>query len=75
MEVMTTRPAQRRQLPNSPFKIPSEPRIERFALEDRVNHDTYGLGRVISTEEGAVTVDFGSQPRRIVSPYNGLAKL
>lgn len=68
-------PARRRHLASSPFKPQPEPIIEKFALEDRVSHDTYGVGRVIGEEEGAVTVDFGSQRVRITSPYNKLEHL
>jgi hypothetical protein len=49
--------------------------IERFAVQDRVTHDTSGLGRVVTAEEGAVTVDFGSSQIRIVSPFHKLTKL
>ena len=44
------------------------------ALDDLVSHDSYGMGRVVSVEAGAVTVDFGSQTVRIVSPYTKLEK-
>jgi len=67
--------AARRQLPSSPFKIPPEPVIERFAVQDRVTHDEFGLGRVILDEGDAVTVDFGSQQVRIASPFHKLTKL
>ena len=46
-----------------------------FAVDDRVSHDSHGLGRVITIETGAVTVDFGSQPLRIVTPYSKLHHL
>lgn len=45
-------------------------------MQDRVNHDKYGLGVVIDVEEGiAVTVNFGTQTERITAPYAKLAKL
>jgi hypothetical protein len=49
--------------------------IERFAVEDRVTHDKFGLGRVIALEASSVVVDFGSQHVRIASPFRRLTKL
>ena len=71
-----SRPAgTRRHLANSPFKPQPERVVEEFAVDDRVSHDAYGLGRVVSVESAAVTVDFGSQTVRIVSPFNKMTKL
>jgi hypothetical protein len=69
--------AARRPLPGSPFNKPLVvPVIERFAVEDRVTHDKYGLGKVIGVEdEIAVLVDFGTQTQRITTPYHKLFKL
>jgi hypothetical protein len=67
--------AKRRHLPSSPFQREAEPVIEQFALNDRVAHDTYGVGRVISADPGAVTVDFGTRTVHIVSPFHKLEKL
>ena len=73
---MTTRSGpQRRYLPNSPFKAPPEPVIERFSVHDRVTHDVHGLGRVVAEEAAAVTVDFGSHTVRLTSPFRKLTKL
>ena len=74
---MQSRSAPRRRfLPSSPFnELPVAPEIEDFAVQDRVNHDSYGLGRVVTKENDAVTVDFGTRQVRIVSPYSKLAKL
>ncbi len=73
---MTTRSgAKRRHLASSPFKPQPEPVIEQFALEDLVSHDSYGVGRVVSVEQGAVTVDFRSQTVRVVSPFSKMEKL
>ncbi|HLS46767.1 MAG TPA: hypothetical protein VK045_15175 [Ornithinicoccus sp.] len=66
---------QRRHLPRSPFKPTIEPEIESFLLDDSVSHESYGLGRVVGTESAAVTVNFGSHTRRIVSPFHKLEKL
>jgi hypothetical protein len=66
----------RRFLPGSPFNnLDRVPEVEQFAVQDRVTHDTYGLGRVLQVETDAVTVDFGSQRIRIGSPFNKLSKL
>jgi len=74
--MMTTRSgAGRRYLAASPFKPQPESPIEQYAVDDRVSHDTYGLGRVIGTHEGAVTVDFGAQQVRVTSPYSKMEKL
>jgi hypothetical protein len=68
--------AKRRFLPGSPFNDlePAQP-IEQYAVQDRVTHDKYGLGRVVMAEEDAVTVDFGSHKLRFVSPFHKLTKL
>lgn len=70
-------PARRRHLPTSPFKPPpAAPPVKEFALQDRVTHDKYGLGRVLEVEPGrAVLVDFGTRKVRILAPYEKLFKL
>lgn len=72
-----TRAAPRRYLPGSPFNTPTVVRpIERYALNDQVTHDRYGLGVVVGVEdEVAVLVDFGTQKERITAPYSKLTKL
>lgn len=66
----------RRYLPGSPFKPPPPaPPVERFAIEDLVTHDKYGLGRVIGIEETAVLVDFGTARMRVNAPYVKMTKL
>lgn len=65
----------RRHLSSSPFQPAPEQVIEDFEVQDRVSHDTYGLGRVVDKDSHGVTVDFGSQNVRIVSPYAKLEKL
>lgn len=73
---MTTRPAfKRRHLTSSPFNAEPDREIEEYAVDDRVTHDKYGLGRVTAKEAGAVIVDFGSQQVRVTSPFNRLSKL
>lgn len=66
-----------RQLPGSPFNANRIPvPVAEYLVDDRVSHDSHGLGTVINVEPGiAVTVDFGSHRRRIVSPFTKLSKL
>ena len=59
---MSPRPAAtRRYLPSSPFNVDpaslAPPVV--YAVDDRVCHDRHGLGRVVSTDETSVVVDFG----------------
>lgn len=70
----------RRPVPGSPFKAaetavpPSE--TERYSVNDKVTHDKYGLGTIISVEEGvSVVVDFGSHKQRLSTPCSKLVKL
>lgn len=59
----------RRHLSSSPFAPPAEVDHPTYAVGDRVCHDTYGLGRVISVEGPvAVSVDFGGFTRRVPLP-------
>jgi hypothetical protein len=69
--------AVRRPLPGSPFNVPkAAPHVEQFAVHDKVTHDTYGLGVVISVEgEVAVHVDFGPRTERITAPFHKMFKL
>ena len=72
-----TSPAHRRYLPSSPFKPPPEaPPAERYAVDDLVTHDKYGLGRVILVEgDTAVVVDFAPRKVRITAPFARMIKL
>jgi hypothetical protein len=67
----------RRHLATSPFNAPDpEPPAERFAVDDKVTHDKYGLGTVTGVEEGtALLIDFGSHVQRIPTPSAKLSKL
>jgi hypothetical protein len=48
----------------------------RYLPQDRVTHDKYGLGTILSVEEGvAVTVDFGTHTRRVNTPCAKMIKL
>ena len=60
---------------SSPFQPRPEPTIEEFAVDDRVSHDQFGLGRVVGVEDGAVSVDFGDTRVRVVSPFTKLEKI
>jgi hypothetical protein len=71
----TSAGAHRRHLATSPFREAPEPQIEQFSMSDTVCHDAYGVGRVISLEEAAVTVDFGTQKVRITSPFRKMTRL
>ncbi len=72
---MTPSPARRRHLASSPFQPRPEPVIELFECGDLVAHDSYGVGRVVAVEVGAVTVDFRTQKVRITSPFHKMSKL
>lgn len=61
-------PARRRHLASSPFKPKPDPVVEQFERGDLVSHDSYGMGRVVSSDDSAVTVDFGNRTVRITSP-------
>ena len=74
LAVMTTRPG-RPHLATSPFKPEPEPLYDRFAVGERVSHDSYGLGRVTGADASAVTVDFATRTIRITSPYHKMKKL
>jgi hypothetical protein len=52
-----------------------DPPVERYSVDDRVSHDTYGLGRVTGIDATAVTVDFGTQKVRITTPFEGMELL
>lgn len=72
---MTSRRAEPKYSAGSPFRARPTPPIEDFAVEDRVTHDRWGLGRVVAHETTAVVVDFGSERVRIASPFRSLTKL
>lgn len=60
---------------NSPFQPRIEPEIELFVVNDRVCHDSYGLGRVVGVDAGGATVDFTSKTVRIETPFRKMTKL
>jgi len=67
----------RRYLPTSPFGMPEpEPPLEQYSIDDKVSHDTYGLGTVTGVEDGiALLIDFGTHVQRIPTPSAKLIKL
>jgi len=73
----SSRGVTRRHLPTSPFNNPTpDPPVDQLALQDRVNHDRYGLGTVIGVEDDvAVLIDFGTERKRILTPCAKLVKL
>ena len=72
---MATLRARRRHLPSSPFQPDPEPVIEQFECGDLVNHDSYGMGRVVGADADAVIVDFRTRTVRITSPFRKMALL
>ena len=75
---MADRARPRRFIAGSPFNKPAvdEPPAEEYALQDRVTHDRYGLGRVVALEdESSLIVDFGSRGTRIRLPCPRMTKL
>jgi hypothetical protein len=67
--------ARRRHLASSPFQPEPEPTIEQYAIADLVCHDVYGVGHVTGVDAYAVTVDFGRQAVRIISPFDRMQHL
>jgi hypothetical protein len=49
--------------------------VEQYVLDDRVTHDSHGLGRVVRVDAGGVTVDFHNQTIRIATPFRKMSKL
>ncbi|MGJ9413477.1 hypothetical protein ACHAAC_12295 [Aeromicrobium sp. CF4.19] len=73
---MATSPRRRRYHPSSPFQAPPEVVHPVYAVGDRVSHDTWGLGRIVSLESDiAVSVDFAGTMRRITLPSKQLEAL
>ena len=60
---------------NSPFAQQVEPEVELFETGDRVLHDSYGLGRVISVDASGATVDFTANTVRVSTPFRKMTKL
>jgi hypothetical protein len=60
---------------SSPFQPEPDQVIEQYVLDDRVSHDSYGLGRVVGVDAGGATVDFSSRTVRIMTPFRKMTKL
>lgn len=73
-EMSSSQPPQR-HLATSPFAPKPERPIEVFSCDDLVQHDSYGMGRVVHTDAAAVMVDFRDQTVRIPSPFAKMTKL
>lgn len=66
-----------RPLPHSPFnasRVPAE--VTAYSVDDRVSHDTHGIGTVVTVEtDQAMTIDFGSHRLRVVTPFRKVTRL
>ncbi len=60
---------------NSPFQPHQEPAVEEFALDDRVSHDTYGMGKIVGVDASGLTVDFSGRTVRITTPFRKMTKI
>lgn len=68
--------AARRRLPTSPFAPRPVAEVETFEVDDRVTHDRYGLGTVVSLEaDASVVVKFRTGRVLVPSPYTRLHRL
>ncbi len=73
---MTSSAGSRRHLASSPFQPPPPQVVTIFEVDERVTHDKYGLGRVVTVEgDQAVVVDFGNARIRLMRPFDRLSKL
>ncbi len=74
---MASRPASRRHLATSPFARQEEviPTTDDFHVGDRVVSDRCGMGRVTSVTTEYVTVDFGSEIRRVSPGARGFTRI
>lgn len=60
---------------SSPFAPEAAPVIEKFEVDDRVCHDSFGLGRIVSVDGKGARVDFTSQTVWVTSPFRKMTKL
>ena len=77
LEWMKPYAGSRRHLASSPFQPPEAATVATFALNERVTHDKYGMGTVVSVEtDQAVVVDFGNNLQvRLMRPFAKLSHL
>ena len=40
-----------------------------------MSHDAYGMGRIVQVEATAVTVDFGAETVRVLSPFHKMTRI
>jgi hypothetical protein len=60
---------------SSPFQTEPAAVIEAYAIDDRVSHDSYGLGRVVGLDASGATVDFMGKTVWITTPFHKMTKL
>ena len=60
---------------SSPFLPEPAPVVEAYVVDDRVSHDSFGLGRVVGLDAGGVTVDFMGKTVWITTPFLKMTKL
>ena len=60
---------------SSPFQPQPELVIEAYMVDDRVSHDSHGLGRVVGLDAGGATVDFMGKTVWITTPFRKMTKL
>jgi hypothetical protein len=65
----------RPRLASSPFQPRPAPVIETYVVDDRVSHDSYGLGRVVGVDAGGAMVDFMGNAVWITTPFRKMTKL
>jgi hypothetical protein len=60
---------------SSPFPPQPASVIEDYLVDDRVSHDSYGLGRIVGVDAGGATVDFMGRTVWITTPFRKMTKL
>ncbi len=60
---------------SSPFQPQRASVIEGYVVDDRVSHDSYGLGRIVGVDAGGATVDFMGKTVWITTPFRKMTKL
>jgi hypothetical protein len=71
----TTSGDPRPRFASSPFGPQPAAVIEAFAVDDRVSHDSYGLGRVVGVDASGAMVDFAGKSVWISTPFDKMTKL
>jgi len=73
--VATTSGDPRPRYASSPFQPQPPVVIETYAVDDRVSHDTHGLGRVVALDASGAMVDFMGTAVWITTPFHKMTKL